>query len=74
MADFNVGDRVRLTGEIYEPTDDHSPGGTLGNKGDIVIIREARSRGVWPYRVSHPARTDGNTFSVGADEIEKETP
>ena len=71
MADFNVNDRARLTGEIYEPASDDSPGHTWGSKGDIVIIRKIREGGNWPYTVD---RMDGITFSVGADEIEKETP
>ena len=68
---FSVGDRVRTTEAIYEPADDHSPGGYLTGKGDILIVREVRENSkYWPYSVSHEDRTDGKTFSCAEAEIE----
>lgn len=72
---FVVGDAVMLRQHLYEPADDHSPGGYLAMKGEKLIVRELRSPVViWQYSVSHESRTDGITFSVSGDEIEEYKP
>ena len=68
---YEIGQRVKVIADIYEPPDDHSPGGYCARKGDIVVARSIRPNGEWPVSVSHEDRTDGNTFSIGLNEIEE---
>lgn len=65
---YRVGDRVRSKEAIYEPADDHSPGGYVCRKGDLLIVREARTKGEWPLSVSHEDVTD-SSFACGLDEV-----
>ena len=67
---YEVNQRVRIKEDIYEPPDENSPGGYCAKRGDIVVVRAIRQKGQWPLSVSHEDRTDGNTFSVGHDEVE----
>lgn len=66
---FKVGDAVALKADLYEPADDHSPGGYLARRGEKLIVREVRSQTQWPLRVSHEHRTDGRSFVVGPAEV-----
>jgi hypothetical protein len=72
MTDFKVGDRVRVKEAIYEPADDHAPGGYVCLKGDLLIVREVREKGQWPLSVSHEEVTD-NSFACGPHEIEPDS-
>lgn len=68
MAEYKVGDRVRAKLAIYEPADDHAPGGYVCGEGDLLIVRKVRESGNWPLSVSHEDVTD-NSFSCGLDEV-----
>jgi hypothetical protein len=68
---FAVGDAVTMRANLYEPADEHAPGGYLAMRGDRLIVREVRGAGQWPISVSHDDRTDGITFAVAATEIEQ---
>lgn len=65
---YQVGDRVRAKEAIYEPADDHAPGGYICGKGDLLIVRAVRDRGQWPLSVSHEDVTD-NSFACSPDEV-----
>jgi hypothetical protein len=67
---FVAGDAVMVRAHLYEPADDHAPGGYLAKRGEKLIVRNVRVAGSWPISVSHEGRTDGATFSVSQDEIE----
>jgi hypothetical protein len=73
MADFKAGDRVRAKAAIFEPADEHHPGGYCCAKGDLLIVRRVRDWGHWPLSVSHEDRTDGVTFAVGPNEVEPDS-
>ena len=67
MADYKVGDRVRLLVQIED----------FGDKGDIVIIRKITpdfSHAGMPFSVSQADSADNERFGVGKYEIEKEAP
>lgn len=71
MLKFKVNDKVKAVAAIYDYPDDHSPGGNVAEKGDILIVRTIRENAkTWPYSVSHEYRTDGATFSCSESEIE----
>lgn len=73
---FKVGDAVTLKADLYEAADDHSPGGYLARKGELLLVRRVRTDYTLPWSdplcisVSHEDRTDGMTFSVRQSEIE----
>lgn len=72
MTGFTEGQRVRAVESIYEPADDHSPGGYVCLKDDLLIVRKVRDKGQWPLSVSHEDREDGNTFACGVHEVTPE--
>jgi hypothetical protein len=46
----------------------------LAQPGDRLIVRAIRDRGEWPISVSHHDRTDGMTFSVAENELQRHEP
>jgi hypothetical protein len=68
MADFKVGDRVRAKEAIYEPADDHAPGGYLCDKNDLLIVRKLTPQFKRSLSVSHEHITD-RSFGVEPDEV-----
>jgi hypothetical protein len=66
---FTVGQKVTVCEAIFEPADDHHPGGYLCSKGDLLVVRKVRDSGKWPIHVSHEHITD-RSFCVSPDEIE----
>lgn len=66
---FTVGQEVTVTRRLWEPADEHGPGGLLALPGDRLIVRAIRERGQFPISVSHHDRTDGMTFQVTPDEL-----
>lgn len=69
MAEYKVGDRVRAVAGIYEPADDHAPGGWLCGKGDLLIVRKVTPQFKRSLSVSHEDVTDCS-FGVEPSEIE----
>lgn len=67
---MKVGDRLRLTQDIYEDGEDVPPG-YIGLKGDTVIVRRISHGGKGGERiyVSHEHITD-NAFLVYRNEFE----
>jgi hypothetical protein len=63
-----VGDRLRAKEAIYEPPDDHAPGGYLCDKGDLLIVRSIDWRMSRPLAVSHESVLD-RSFLVDLDEV-----
>lgn len=68
-SSYAIGQRLRITTNIYEAADDHAPGGYLALKGDTVVVRGFSFRNYF-LRVSHENFTTGAAFLVGADEVE----
>jgi len=65
MSEFHVGQRVRLTRDIYEEGEDVPPG-YCGYRGDEVVIKRISDMTVWPYSVAH----DGADGSFGVQKCE----
>lgn len=70
----HIGQRAKLTKDIYDDGEDHHPPGYLGLEGDIVEIREIRQRTADPeaevsYVVAHPEVKEGG-FVVQPEEIQ----
>lgn len=71
---FSVGQRVRLTENIYEPADEYAPGGYLAKKGEVVNIKAINPGRLYPISVFHDWVTDGKSFGVSESEIEPASP
>lgn len=69
VADFKAGDRVRAKEAIYEPADDHAPGGYLCQKGDLLIVRKLTPEFKRSLSVSHELETK-LSFGVEPCEVE----
>jgi hypothetical protein len=72
MADsvsFQEGHKVKAKQSIYEVADDHSPGGYLCRKGDVLIVRTCPNNCTYPLYVSHEPITD-RSFGVSPEELE----
>ena len=70
-AVFSPGQVVRPLADCYEPTDDHSPGGYLGRKGDKIVVKEVKDTAYsYSVAVHHEGVTDGSAFMVSPTEIE----
>lgn len=75
-TDYAEGESVEVTQRIWEPADDHSPGGLLAQPGEHLVVRkvsavvtvEGDEMGI---SVSHHGRTDGMTFWVRPSEIRR---
>ena len=65
---MNVGDKVVLTKNIWDPASDESPGGMLGKRGDILIIKEVSNR-AHPFMVAHEWYMGAGGFCVNDTEI-----
>lgn len=65
--------KLHLLKDIYDDGEDHHPPGYVGMAGDIVLVKEHRSRSQFfeeRYAVYHEGVTDGSTFIVFANEVE----
>lgn len=66
---LKIGDRVKLTKNIWEPATGESPGGRLGKIGDEVTIKKIFPHSIFPYHVAHDWVTDDAAFGVSDTEI-----
>ena len=66
---YEIGDRVRLTKDIWDSGEDHHPPCYLAMKGEVLIVREIGT--ISSIGISHYGRND-NFFWVAKDEIERE--
>lgn len=69
MTEFNIGDLVVASRDIYQEADDYFPRMMYARKGDILVIRQLRNSQVFPYNVSHQDVLN-NSFCVSSFEIE----
>lgn len=70
MGELQVGQKVRLLSDIFEPADEYAPGGYLARKGEVLIVRKLNPQSkFFPVQVSHEHITD-RTFGVTYEEIE----
>lgn len=69
LSQFSVGSKVRAREAIYEPADDHAPGGYLCRKGDVLVVRKLTPQFERSLSVSHEHITDCS-FGVSPSEIE----
>ena len=69
-AAYVVGQKFRITKDIYEPPDEYAPGGYLAMKGDTVVVRKCTGYRVYPIAVSHENRDGPETFLAAPDEVE----
>jgi hypothetical protein len=65
-TDYAVGDKVRLTRDIWDDGEDHHPPGYLAKKGEVLIVRKVNIRSL---SVSHEHIAD-SAFRVLLDEVE----
>lgn len=61
MSDYVVGEKVRLTADIYDYGEDHHPPGWLARKGEIVVIGAIYGK---KLAVHHKEVTNGSMFVV----------
>jgi len=71
LLGYRVGDKVRLTQDIYDYGEDHHPPGHTAVSGDLVVIRKVFTggKGGERFHVSHPDVTD-RAFLVYGSEFE----
>lgn len=72
---FNVGEKVRLTRDIYDYGEDAAyPPGYIARKGEIVVVRDCwlSGKGGLRIEVSHGSVID-RSFVVYTSEIEELT-
>lgn len=65
---ITIGDKLKLTQDIWDDGEDHHPPGYIAKAGDIVIVRKAGTSGIF---VSHEDIT-GISFRVMIDEFDVE--
>ena len=69
-SSYAIGQRLRITRNIYEPPNEHAPGGYLALKGDTVVVRRCTAREAYPVAVSHENYEGTATFLAAPDEVE----
>lgn len=71
VADYTVGQRVRLLSDIWDDGQDHHPPGYLARRGEVLIVRGLDPGYEHPILISHEPITD-QSFRVALNEIEPE--
>lgn len=74
MSAYHIGQRVKLTKDIWEDADEFSPAGYLGRKGDLLTIKRlfepTQFKSGRYISIAHDWVTNGASFGVTPDEIE----